>query len=428
MPGRRDHRLPAWLLGSGAIAIAMAVMNLGTYGFTILAARLLGPVHYGALAAVMGLLLVVNVLSLGLQATAARRVAAHPERRNEIAAGILSASYRSALGLGSVCLLASPLVGHLLHLDSWLTGALLAVTTVPLTVMGAQAGILQGERRWLPLAIIYLMAGVGRLLCGGVALWLRPDALGAMTGVAAGAFLPVLAGAYALRHPRRRREEPPAAAAAGTGPGGELFAEIAHNSHALLAFFALSNADVVIARSVLSSHDAGLYAAGLIMAKAVLFLPQFVIVLAFPAMSRADVTQRAHLKGLAVVLAIGGTAVAGVAALSALAVVFVGGEQYAELRGQLWAFAALGTVLALLQIMVYQVVASQSQRSVFLVWAALACLLVAAPLVDSVVMLLVVAASIDSALLVVLLVAGFRVSALPRASSTRSRRTRPAAR
>lgn len=423
----KPGRVPSWVAGSGAIAVAMAVMNLGTYGFTILAARLLGPVHYGALAAVMGLLLVVNVLSLGLQATGARRVAAHPERRSEIETGILSASYRSAVVLGAACLVASPLVSHLLHLDSWLTAALLAVTTVPLTVMGGQAGILQGERRWLPLAIIYLTAGVGRLLLGGVALWLRPDALGAMTGVAAGAFLPTLAGWYAIKHPSRRVEAPQAVTVALAVPGGDLFREIAHNSHALLAFFALSNTDVVIARSVLGNHDAGLYAAGLIMAKAVLFLPQFVIVLAFPTMSRGDVTQRAHLKGLAVVLAIGGTAVAGVAVLSALAVVFVGGEQYAELQGRLWAFAALGTVLALLQIMVYQVVARQRQRSVLLVWAALGCLLLAAPFVDSGTALLGAAAGIDSALLALLLLAGY-VSGLPRASSSRSRRTRPAAR
>ena len=73
---RRTSRLPHWLVGSSVIALAMAVMNVTTYGFTILAARILGPAEYGALAAVMGLLLVVNVLSLGLQATGARRVSA----------------------------------------------------------------------------------------------------------------------------------------------------------------------------------------------------------------------------------------------------------------------------------------------------------------------------------------------------------------
>ena len=47
------------------LAVAMGVMNVATYGFTILAARLLGPRDYGAFAALMGLLLVITVVSLG---------------------------------------------------------------------------------------------------------------------------------------------------------------------------------------------------------------------------------------------------------------------------------------------------------------------------------------------------------------------------
>ena len=54
----------------GVIAVAMAVTNISTYGFTILAARSLGPQEYGALAALMGgAASFVNVASLGLQAT-----------------------------------------------------------------------------------------------------------------------------------------------------------------------------------------------------------------------------------------------------------------------------------------------------------------------------------------------------------------------
>ena len=71
-----------------------------------------------------------------------------------------------------------------------------------------------------------------------------------------------------------------------------MLRELFHNSHALLAFFALSNADVVIARSTLDPHDAGLYAGGLILAKAVLFLPQFVVVVAFPSMSGGEDAQQ----------------------------------------------------------------------------------------------------------------------------------------
>jgi O-antigen/teichoic acid export membrane protein len=386
------------------IAVAMAVMNLTTYGFVILAARLLGPAEYGALAAVMGLLLVVNVLSLGLQATGARRVSAAPGDLAQIEHAVMRTSYASAGALGLLVLLATPVITSTLNLDSWVAAALIAVTAVPLTVMGGQAGILQGERRWGPLAGIYLAVGLGRIGFGALALLVRPDTQGAMVGVAVGAFLPVLVGALALRHPSRNR-------AGGTLPllgstrwarGGVLH-ETLHNSHALLAFFALSNADVIIARSTLDEHQAGLYAGGLILAKAVLFLPQFVVVIAFPSMSRHDAGRRMHLISLGAVLVIGVVTVLGVLVLSGLAVVFIGGHEYADLQHRLWAFAALGTLLAMLQLLIYNIVARQRQRTVLLVWVALAALLAAAPLIGSLTALLTVVLLVDAALFLVLL-------------------------
>ena len=49
----------------------------------------------------------------------------------------------------------------MLRLDSLPTALLVAVAAVPLTYMGAQAGVLQGEQRWEPLALVYLSAGRG---------------------------------------------------------------------------------------------------------------------------------------------------------------------------------------------------------------------------------------------------------------------------
>ncbi len=399
------------------IAVAMAVMNLTTYGFVILAARLLGPAEYGALAAVMGVLLVVNVLSLGLQATGARRVSAAPERLAEIEKEVLATSYASALALGLLVLVATPVIAATLNLDSWAAAALIGVTAVPLSVMGGQAGILQGERRWGPLAGIYLAVGLGRIGFGTVGLLVEPNTLGAMVGVAVGAVVPAVIGWAALRHPDRRPERRPdrqpdrqaVEIAPGTTPvarwgRGGVLRETLRNSHALLAFFALSNADVIIARSRLDEHQAGLYAAGLILAKAVLFLPQFVVVIAFPSMSRRGAGRQMHLVSLGAVLLIGAVTTGGVGVLPSLAVLFVGGPQYVDLEGRLWLFAALGTLLAMLQLLIYNIVARQRQRTVLLVWVALVGLVAAATLVDSFGSLLIVVVCVDAALFLLLLV------------------------
>ena len=402
---------PGLLQGSAVIAVAMAVMNVTTYGFTILAARLLGPVEYGALAAVMGLLLVLNVLSLGLQATGARRVAAAPAERAGIERDVMRTTYRCALALGAISLLAAPLVSAVLNLDSWTIAALIAVTVVPLTVMGGQAGILQGERRWGPLALIYLAVGVARLAFGLVALLVAPDTFGAMLGVTVGAFAPAVVGWWALRSSAAGSLA--VAIAPVTGPVrasvSGLLHETFHNSHALLAFFALSNVDVVIARSVLPEHQAGLYAGGLILTKAVLFLQQFVVVIVFPAMSSAQSARRLNLQALGLVLAIGLATVAGTAVLSGLAVTFIGGPEYAELQDLLWLFALLGTLLAMLQLMVYNVVARQRLRAVFVIWAGLAALLALGTLTTSVRQLVLVVLAVDTVIFtVLLLVAGMR--------------------
>ena len=398
--------LARWVANGSAIAVAIGVMNLATYAFTALAARFLGPEEYGQLAALMGLLLVVNVVSLGLQATAARRLAAHPGSVDAIEVAVRRATWRAALLLGALLAVLSPLVERLLRLDSLTSALLLAATAVPLTVMGGQAGLLQGERRWTPLALLYVGAGVGRLALGLVGIGIAASTVGAMAGVAAGAVVPVLVGAWGLR---RRPDNDDAAddgaiaqsdeRVEGASPRAVLI-EIAQSSHALLAFFVLSNVDVLVARAVLPDREAGLYAAGLIMTKAVLFLPQFVVVLVFPSLADESSRRRLFLPALGAVLAIGLTTVAGVAVLRGLAQIFVGGEEYAGVRDQLWLFAILGTVLAMLQLIVYQVLAQRSHGRIGLIWLAVAALVpLAVWATDGESSLLAVVLTVDVALL-----------------------------
>jgi O-antigen/teichoic acid export membrane protein len=379
------------------IAVAMGVMNITTYGFTILAARLLGPRDYGAFAALMGVLLVIMVVSLALQATAARRIAATPGHVHQIESVILRVGLQASLGVFVVCLALSPVIDRVVRLDSLGTAALTAFAAAPLTMMGAQAGILQGERRWRSLAMIYVGAGVPRLLIGTAMIVWRPTEFSALLGVAVAAYVPVLVGWIALRHPREPGED------SEDHSVRALWSETFHNSNTLFAFFALSNVDILVARNVLDEHQAGLYAGGLILVKAVLFLPQFVVVLAFPSMSDASAARATLFRSLGIVVLLGLMAAGGAAVLSGLAVVFVGGDQYSSIQHELWLFGLLGTALSLLQLLIYSVLARQARRAVLLVWAALFAVVVVGQLADSINGLMLLVLGVDVVLLVALL-------------------------
>lgn len=395
-----------------AVAIANSVMNIATYGFTMLAARIIGPSQYGELVACLGLILVVQVGALGLQATAARRIALDRENVAAIEQAILSLTTKVAISVGLVSVLLIPVIDAVLRLDNLLTAAVVAVSTVPLTLAGGQAGILQGERRWNALAVSYLASGIPRLVIGTALIVWRPSATTAIVGVAIGLVFPVLVGWWVLRH----RRTPDTVAAEHSGRS--LLRESGRNAQVLLAYFALSSVDIIIARQVLSDHDAGLYAAGLIMAKVMLFLPQFVVIVAFPDMATPESRQRALVRSLLFVLVLGIAATLSAKVLSGLAMVFVGGPDYGEVEGLLWVFAVLGTVLALLQLQVYAVLARQGRRAVFLVWAALAALVVLGLGADSLEQLLIRVVVIDTVLLVVLTFLSLRLARQPLAAPT----------
>ncbi|MBD3925930.1 oligosaccharide flippase family protein [Nocardioides cavernae] len=390
------------LAGSGQIAVAMMLMNIATYGFTMTAARIIGPVPYGAFFALMNLVMIVSVVMLGLQATAARRISADPAHVGQIEREILRVASRASLLLGVVLLLGAPLVNQLLDLDSMPTAMLAAVAAVPMTMTGAQMGILQGERRWRELAIMYVLSGVPRLVIGLALILWRPTEFVAFLGVALGYYAPFLYGLVVLRH---GRESGDTHDRHGLLP---VVKEAVLNSQALFAYLALTNIDMLVGRSVLDSHDSGLYAAGLIVSRAVMFLPQFVVVIAFPSMSTSRNPARALAGSLLVVGGLGGACVLATAMFPDLVLVFAGGKEYDEVSALLWVFAVLGTTMSLLQLLVYSVLARQGTVSMALVWVALgAVVAMATTMVSTVGDLLAVVLSVDLVLLAVLLPISF---------------------
>jgi O-antigen/teichoic acid export membrane protein len=378
-------------------------MNVTTYAFTMLAARILGPEAYGAMAGLMATVLVIGVIQLGVQATAARRVAADPRDHAEIERNVVAVTTWMALLLGALLLLASPLLMVLLRLDDIGPAILVAVAAVPLTITGAQLGVLQGERRWRELALIYVTVGVSRLVLGvGLLAW-RPTEFMAMLSVTLGFLVTAVIGFHILRGPR---DQGPAS---DRHTGRAVVTESLHNGFALLAFFALSNLDVILARNVLSAESAGLYAAGLIVTKAVLFLPQFVVIISFPTLSGGFGRRRALTLSLVAVVVLGLLSTVGAYLLPAVALVFAGGDAFEAIGPQLWMFALVGTALSVVQLLLFSELARQGRSATWFIWAALAILCVGAPLVvQSVEEMVLLVAGIDGVLCLVLVAVALR--------------------
>ncbi len=359
------------------LAAGMAVANAGNYAFNLVMAFLLGPEAYGALAALLALVLVGSVPGLALQAVVARRTtlargAAWP------GAGWLVG--RAGLGLVLLTVLAGPGLVLFLHLDSAVPVLWLALALAPTPLLFATQGLLQGRERFGALAAV-MVAGAAVKLAAGLALVAAGLGVsGAMAGVAAGGVLAALAGLRLARP----------ATAAGTGAarsGAGWWREVGTATAGLLGLFLLANVDVLLARHYLDRAAAGRYALGAVVAKIAFWAPQFVVTVIFPRLVGAADPRRL-LAGSALVIAGFGALLGGGLAVAdrlGLAVPVLGGG-YAGLGPLLPLFAALGTALALVQLLLFEGIATRDRRMGRAVAAALVAevALVAGPLHGSV--------------------------------------------
>ncbi len=125
-------------------------------------------------------------------------------------------------------------------------------------------------------------------------------------------------------------------------------ATVLRASQVQLALIALTSVDLVVARMVLDSHDAGLYAAGAVATKAAFWLPQAIGVVLYPKMANPEHSAAAVRSALGVLVALGVVLVVGAALAAPLAPVLFG-EVYTPVQGILWMFAWNGAALAVLQ-------------------------------------------------------------------------------
>jgi O-antigen/teichoic acid export membrane protein len=343
------------------VSAAVAGNQAASYLLNVAAARLLAPAAFGELGSLLAVLVVGAVPAMGLQTVAALRVARIRER------GPLSARDNGQLlmlGLATsatitvVVIAASPVLMLLLHLDSVWPILLVAVSLSSITLVGLSYGTLQGGRRFTVMAGLLVFEAVGRIGGTAVGLVVFRDSTGALAGTAVGALLVAFAGWVVCGRARPVRHE--------RGHVGE----VVHAVQAMLALVLLVNLDLVLARHNLPAEEAGEYAVGAIVAKIAYWFPQAVAILALPRLASAGQRRRVLPVALGICAALDALVVVGASVFGPTVVSLVGGADYAADPIPVWPFAVVGSLLSLVQLLLFSRIASADRRSTVLIWLA----------------------------------------------------------
>ncbi|MBU6245958.1 MAG: oligosaccharide flippase family protein [Actinomycetales bacterium] len=351
---------PRKALAKGLIFVGAATMigNGAAYILSIVSARVLTPEEFGALGAMLGILIIVSTLSLGLQVLTARRVATAGADRTAVEGQAIRMSVVIGGSIIAVGLAAAWPLGLVFNIPY--AALAMGLASLGFVVLGTGSmGIAQGREEHLRFSYGFIANGVGRAALGILFVLIFPGIIGVSAGILIGCALGAIIS-YLMICPRAW--------------SGRIFdggaAEFGHIAHAMIVLFTLTNVDVLMARIFLTETQSGEYSVGVLLAKIAFFLPNAIIIVLFPKMTAGD-TRRA------VYLATGMTAILGfvITAFSflfgSLVIKILGGAQYADLAGEAWLFALEGSAFALVQVLLYARLAAQDRRAVASVWIAL---------------------------------------------------------
>lgn len=344
--------------GTALVGAGLAVSQVIAMLQMLIVSRILGPEQFGVFGALAVLLLLGSTAMAATQVVIARHVASAGNDRHIGHAPVLVVGC-TTFGLTA---LGAPLVARLINVDD-LTGLLLvAATFVSMTFTGAQLGLLQGAEQHTRLGVLYVVSSGSRVTAAITGAAVFGTANATMVGLTIGAAIGAILGQLLLR-------DMPKWTAPEEGSKDFLF-EVFHAAHALIALYALTNLDVLIARAQLTAHEAGLYAAGALVARAVFFLPQAILVAAFPRMVAG--AENAARQAVLAVTVLGLISTGVVAAAPRLVILFMAGDQFLGVADELWIFALAGAGFGVVQVLLYARMAHHDRLAAVLLWGGVA--------------------------------------------------------
>jgi O-antigen/teichoic acid export membrane protein len=345
------------------VSVGVAGNQAASYLLNVVAARLLVPAAFGELGSLLAVLVVGAVPAMGLQTVAALRVARirqQGELSTRDTGQLYSLGFATSATVTAVALGAAPLLMMLLHLDSIWPVLCVAGSLLSITMIGLSYGILQGAQRFVALAGMLAFEAVGRIGGTVVGLVVFGSATGALAGTAIGAAVVAAVGWVVCGRARP----------AGHHKGHVR--EVLHVVQAMLALVLLVNLDLVLARHHLAPQEAGEYAVGAIVTKIAYWLPQAVAILVLPRLASEHGRRKMVPLALAVCAALDAIVVLATATMGPTIVAIIGGAEYRDATLPIWPFAIVGSMLSLVQILLFSRIASADRRSTVLIWLAVA--------------------------------------------------------
>ena len=354
------------VVAKGMIFVGVATLlgNGTAYLLSMVSARILDPADFGALGALLGLLVIIATLGISTQALTARRVStALASERKDVEGQAIRLSIFAAIAIviGAVVIAWPVSVIFAIPILAVLTG----VASLGFVVIGSAAmGIAQGREEHIKLSVAFIANTACRAFGGIIGVVVFQSVIGVGFGVLIGCAIGA-AIAYQLISSKTFSSK------LKDGIG----IEFGHIAHALIVLFTLTNIDVLLARVFLTEDLSGEYSVGVLLAKIAFFLPNAIIIVLFPKMSGGN-SHRALYIATALTAMVGVVITLASVFAGDLIISTLGGSQYTDLGGEAWLFALEGSAFALVQVLLYARLAAQDRRAVLAVWGALAVLAV----------------------------------------------------
>jgi O-antigen/teichoic acid export membrane protein len=357
--------------GSGLLFVGIMVSNAGNFGFHLVMSRMLAPSSYGALAALLGITLVLSVPFNSVQLAVTRRVAGLGDEGVGNVGLLLGRSTAAGMAGFLVVSAVSPWGARFLHLDSAWTLILLATILVPSLPELAAKGVLLGEFRFAPVAFAQVAGTAVRVALGVVFVRAGMGIDGAIAATVLGEVAVCLITLAAVVRDDRRDE--------GARPVSIRIREVSTAIAAFAGLWLCITIDTVLARHYLAPAASGFYGVAATAARATLFLPAAVALVAFPRFAAVHDTeaqaQRVLLHALFAVAALSLGAAAVIAAMPRLFISVMFGKSYEASTVVVGVLAAASACVALINVLMQYHLARRSIAA-FTPWFGVAMILV----------------------------------------------------